>query len=99
MYLKIKVTFPYTLFANTKGMMINRGIQSKGSKMAVGKVKWFNEQKGYGFISPDDGSDDLFVHYSSIVSDGFRTLQENQAVEFEVGEGQKGPVANNVKPL
>lgn len=67
--------------------------------MAVGKVKWFNEQKGYGFISPDDGSDDLFVHYTSIVADGFRTLQENQAVEFEVGEGQKGPVANNVKPL
>lgn len=67
--------------------------------MATGRVKWFNEQKGFGFITPDDGSSDLFVHHTSIVADGFRTLNDDQEVEFEVGEGQKGPVANNVKPL
>ena len=67
--------------------------------MATGRVKWFNEQKGFGFITPDDGSSDLFVHHTSIISDGFRTLNDDQEVEFDVGEGQKGPVANNVKPL
>ena len=67
--------------------------------MSTGKVKWFNEQKGYGFITPDDGSDDLFVHHTSIMVEGFRNLHEDQEVEFEVGQGQKGPVANNVKPL
>ena len=67
--------------------------------MATGRVKWFNEKKGFGFITPDDGSSDLFVHHTSIVADGFRTLNDDQEVEFEVGEGQKGPVANNVKPL
>ena len=67
--------------------------------MSTGKVKWFNEHKGYGFITPDDGSDDLFVHHTCIMAEGFRNLQENQEVEFEVGQGQKGPVANNVKPI
>ncbi|MBT4484762.1 MAG: cold-shock protein [Candidatus Latescibacteria bacterium] len=67
--------------------------------MSTGKVKWFNEQKGYGFITPDDGSDDLFVHHTSIMVEGFRNLHEDQEVEYEVGQGQKGPVANNVKPL
>ena len=67
--------------------------------MPTGKVKWFNEHKGFGFIIPDDGSDDLFVHHSSIISEGFRNLHEDQEVEFEVGQGEKGPVANNVKPL
>ena len=67
--------------------------------MPTGKVKWFNERKGYGFITPDDGSDDLFVHHSSIEVEGFRYLTEDQEVEFEVGEGRKGPVANNVKLL
>ena len=67
--------------------------------MATGKVKWFNEQKGFGFITPDDGSNDLFVHHSSIVSEGFRNLDEDQEVEYEVGEGRKGPAANNVKPI
>ena len=67
--------------------------------MATGKVKWFNSQKGFVFITPDDGGEDLFVHHSSIIIEGFRTLSENQEVEFEVGEGKKGPAANNVKPL
>ena len=67
--------------------------------MATGKVKWFNEQKGFGFITPDDGSKDLFVHHSEIIGEGYRLLQENQEVEFEVGQGRKGPCATNVKPI
>jgi cold shock protein len=66
--------------------------------MPNGKVKWFNEQKGYGFISRDDG-EDLFVHYSGIQSDGFKTLAENQEVSFEVKEGPKGLQATNVRAL
>ncbi|MEH0147420.1 cold-shock protein [Corynebacterium sp. Q4381] len=64
--------------------------------MATGTVKWFNAEKGYGFIAPEDGSADLFVHYSEIQGSGFRTLEENQQVEFEVGEGSKGPQAQQV---
>ena len=67
--------------------------------MPIGKVKWFNEQKGFGFISPDDGSNDLFVHHTSIMTEGYRVLNENQEVEFEVGEGRKGPCATNVNPI
>jgi len=67
--------------------------------MAKGKVKWFNDQKGYGFITPDDGSKDLFVHHSSILGEGFKTLTENQEVEFEVTETDKGPKAANVKKI
>ena len=63
-----------------------------------GKVKWFNQSKGYGFIS-HDGGDDLFVHFSEIQGDGFKTLAENQDVEFEMGEGDKGPVAKVITPL
>ncbi|MHC4291867.1 MAG: cold-shock protein [Planctomycetota bacterium] len=66
--------------------------------MSTGKVKWFNDSKGFGFICPDDGGDDLFVHHSEIVSQGYASLQEDQAVEFEVGEGKKGPCATAVKP-
>ena len=65
--------------------------------MAVGTVKFFNTEKGYGFISRDDG-DDVFVHYSNISGDGFRNLEEGQQVEFEVGPGRKGPEALNVQP-
>ena len=67
--------------------------------MSTGKVKWFNERKGFGFITPDDGSDDLFIHHTEIKVDGYRSLSENQEVEFEVGEGRKGPTANNVRPI
>ena len=67
--------------------------------MAQGTVKWFNAEKGYGFIAPEDGSADLFVHYSSIEGSGFKSLEENQRVEFEVGEGQKGPQAQEVRAI
>lgn len=68
--------------------------------MATGTVKWFNESKGYGFISPDDGgSKDVFVHFSSIAGSGFKTLAEGARVEFAVEEGQKGPQASNVVVL
>ncbi|NIH16814.1 MAG: transcription antiterminator/RNA stability regulator CspE [Buchnera aphidicola (Periphyllus lyropictus)] len=61
-----------------------------------GQVKWFNEAKGFGFITPEDGSKDVFVHFSSIQGEGFKTLSEGQNVEFEIQEGQKGPSAVNV---
>ncbi|MBN1256939.1 MAG: cold shock domain-containing protein [Planctomycetes bacterium] len=65
--------------------------------MAMGTVKWFNDQKGFGFIVPDDGGKDLFVHHTNISAEGFRTLQENQKVEYEAAEGKKGPEAINVR--
>jgi CspA family cold shock protein len=65
--------------------------------MATGTVKWFNESKGFGFISPSDGSKDVFVHFSSIATEGFRTLAEGQQVSFDVEDGPKGPQATNVK--
>ncbi|MGX7827198.1 cold-shock protein [Actinokineospora sp. 24-640] len=64
--------------------------------MAQGTVKWFNSEKGYGFISPEDGSADVFVHYSEIQANGFRTLEENQKVRYEIGQGSKGPQATGV---
>ena len=67
--------------------------------MNTGTVKWFNDDKGFGFISNDEGGDDVFVHFSAIVADGFKTLEEGQAVEFEVTEGAKGPQATNVVKL
>jgi CspA family cold shock protein len=66
--------------------------------MATGTVKWFNESKGFGFISPEDGGKDVFVHFSAIQADGFRTLAEGQAVTFDVEDGPKGPQASNVMP-
>jgi CspA family cold shock protein len=65
--------------------------------MAQGTVKWFNAEKGYGFIAPSDGSADVFVHFSAIQGNGYRTLDEGQNVEFDVTQGQKGPQAENVR--
>ncbi|MBR7827704.1 cold-shock protein [Actinospica sp. MGRD01-02] len=67
--------------------------------MASGTVKWFNAEKGYGFISLDDGGADVFVHFSAIDSSGYRTLEENQRVEFDVTQGPKGPQAEHVRAL
>lgn len=67
--------------------------------MATGTVKWFNAEKGYGFISQSDGQPDLFVHFSAIRSSGYRSLEEGQAVEFDVQQGQKGLQATDVRPL
>ncbi|OKK11357.1 cold-shock protein [Streptomyces sp. CB00455] len=67
--------------------------------MAQGTVKWFNAEKGFGFIEQDGGGPDVFAHYSEIQSNGFKELQEGQRVEFEVGQGQKGPQAQQIHPL
>ncbi len=66
--------------------------------MASGRVKWFNEAKGFGFIERDDGEGDVFVHYSSITMDGFKTLAQGQKVTFDITSGPKGPAAANVRP-
>ena len=67
--------------------------------MVNGTVKWFNSEKGFGFIAPEDDSADVFVHFSAIASSGYRSLEENQKVTFDVTQGQKGPQAENVTPL
>ena len=71
----------------------------KENTMANGTVKWFNSEKGFGFIAPDDGTADVFVHFSAIAADGYRSLDENQRVEFSVTQGQKGPQAEQVRPV
>ena len=67
--------------------------------MAVGTVKWFNADKGFGFITPDGGGPDLFAHFSAISSSGFRSLDEDQRVEFDITQGAKGPQAANIRPI
>ncbi len=68
-------------------------------KMSQGTVKWFNADKGFGFITPEDGGKDLFVHHSEVKVSGYASLKDGQKVEFEVGQGQKGPCATNVVPV
>ena len=67
--------------------------------MATGTVKWFNDAKGYGFITPDDGGEDLFAHFSAIQMQGYKALEENQRVSFEASQGAKGPQADSVRPI
>ena len=86
------------------GTTRSRGVQDRTSKretgnMAQGAVKWFNAEKGFGFIAVDGGGADVFVHYSAIQSDGYRSLDEGQRVEFEITQGQKGPQADAVRPI
>jgi CspA family cold shock protein len=72
---------------------------SIGISMPTGTVKWFNDAKGFGFITPDEGGEDLFAHFSAIQSNGFKSLQENQRVSFEVTTGPKGKQASNIQPV
>jgi cold shock protein len=81
--------------AEPRHVTTNKGIE----RMATGTVKWFNADKGFGFIAPDDGTADVFVHFSAIATSGYRSLNENQKVEFDTTQGQKGPQAENVRPL
>ena len=67
--------------------------------MATGTVKWFSAEKGFGFITPEDGGADVFVHFSAITGEGFRNLEENQKVEYDLTQGQKGPQAGNVRAV
>ena len=72
---------------------------SRRKHVAQGTVKWFNADKGFGFIAPDDGTADVFVHHSAIQADGYRSLQDNQRVEYTAGQGAKGPQAEQVRPI
>ena len=97
--------FPDDLFVGAKSPRDHRfarcGSQvPKGNvQMAQGTVKWFNAEKGFGFIARDEGGADVFVHHSSIATEGYRSLDENQRVEFDVTQGPKGPQADNVRPV
>lgn len=80
---------------DSAGVLSNN--ERKQYSMTTGTVKWFNSEKGFGFIAPDDGSADVFAHYSAITGDGYRNLEENQHVEFEVTQGPKGLQAENIR--
>jgi CspA family cold shock protein len=85
--------------AHRKSVSRTRYEEKEISRMPQGTVKWFNAEKGFGFIAPEDGSADVFVHYTEIQGSGFRTLEENQKVEFEVGQSPKGPQATGVRSI
>jgi cold shock CspA family protein len=90
----------FDLHARLRRARIRRGIQHrKWMNMATGTVKWFNDSKGFGFITPSEGGEDLFAHHTAIQMSGFKTLKEGQKVEFEVKRGPKGLQAANIKPL
>jgi CspA family cold shock protein len=76
-----------------------RILSKGGGRMATGTVKWFNDAKGFGFITPDGGGKDVFAHFSAIQGSGFKTLKENQKVSFEITQGPKGAQAANIKPI
>ena len=97
MYSYIPRSIP--LNKNDEGIFIYRPFGSKENIVSTGTVKWFNSSKGFGFITPDDGGDDFFVHHSEIKTMGYASLDEGQKVEFEVGQGKKGPCATNVTPV
>jgi CspA family cold shock protein len=78
---------------------VSRPDEGETSSMAQGIVKWFNAEKGFGFIAQEGGGDDVFVHYSAIQSQGYKSLDQDQRVEFEVTQGPKGPQAENVRPI
>jgi CspA family cold shock protein len=78
---------------------VSRLRNKENMSMAQGTVKWFNAEKGFGFIAQENGGDDVFVHYSAIQTQGYKSLDENQRVEFDVTQGPKGPQAENVRPL
>jgi CspA family cold shock protein len=99
--LKSMLTVPRSVLLKEKTREHIFEVQKKEPKENIvdkGKVKWFNERKGFGFIVPDDGGKDLFVHHSNISAEGFRSLYDGQEVEFDVAEGKKGPEATNVRP-
>jgi cold shock protein len=85
--------------AEAAEVAVSRLIIKEQSSMAQGTVKWFNAEKGFGFIAQENGGDDVFVHYSAIQSQGYKSLDENQKVEFDVTQGPKGPQAENVRAI
>ena len=93
------VSQEYSLEKNARDKFYGHLEGQRSTIVSTGTVKWFNGQKGFGFITPDDGGDDLFVHHSEIKTTGYANLDEGQKVEFEVGEGKKGPCATNVTPV
>jgi CspA family cold shock protein len=88
----------YLLKKSARDIVFLRPVRAEGAEVSTGKVKWFNGKKGFGFIVPDDGGEDLFVHHSEIKMDGYADLREGQSVEFEIGQGKKGPCAVSVVP-
>jgi CspA family cold shock protein len=87
------------IYAPANGVYIARIFQILDTTMATGTVKWFNDAKGFGFITPDDGGEDLFAHFSEVRAEGFKSLQDGQKVSFEVKQGPKGKQAANIKPI
>src|ERR1700691_4172116 len=96
---QVPVRLPLPVGSHRRGEVALWHGRQRIGLMATGTVKWFNADKGYGFIAPDDGTADVFVHFSAIASTGYRSLDENQKVEFDTTQGQKGPQAENVRPL